>query len=452
MKLTKKIVLLLMYAAVAIVTPLTVFAAGIDAVTAPTGFMAIVTLIPLIVVLTLLFLKVDMIIAGLAGGALAMIIGGIGLAEVNTQFLEAIPTMLTITVPIVNSAIAMAVFKSGGYTAALTLAKRGTKGKVEYVSAFIVVLVAAATYMSGIGGGSAMVIAPLAFAAVGVVPELIAAMSLAAAVSFTTSPASLESSIVSKLGDVPVSEYVATMRPYWLIFVAIAILLAFFGTKRRNMGFKEEENDEYSKLSNGQLFKLTLPAVFLLFAVILGPVINKMVGYPIFTPLVYMVVTLALIYFFSKFNMNETVEAMIDGSTYILTRLFQVGIFLGFINVIAQTGTFAVIAGVAEAAPAALVVPVAVLTGILIGVPAGAYVGSILTLVLPVAVSLGFTPLALGFVTIGVGFGSQMSFVNITMQALSSGFNIPILEVVKGNVKWITLASVLLLVISLVFA
>jgi len=35
-----------------------------------------------------------------------------------------------------------------------------------------------------------------------------------------------------------------------------------------------------------------------------------------------MVVTLALIFFFSKFSMNETVEAMIDGSTYILTRLF----------------------------------------------------------------------------------------------------------------------------------
>jgi hypothetical protein len=35
-------------------------------------------------------------------------------------------------------------------------------------------------------------------------------------------------------------------------------------------------------------------------------------------------------------------------SQYILTRLFQVGIFLAFINVIAETGTFAVIAGVAE--------------------------------------------------------------------------------------------------------
>lgn len=452
MKLFKKVFVFLLTAFVVIATPLTVFAAGIETVSAPTGLMALVTIIPLIVVLTLLFLKVDMIIAGLAGGAIAMAIGGIGLAEVNTQFLEAIPTMLTITVPIVNSAIAMAVFKSGGYTAALTLAKRGTKGKVEYVSAFIVILVAAATYMSGIGGGSAMVIAPLAFAAVGVVPELIAAMSLAAAVSFTTSPASLESSIVSKLGDFPVSEYVATMRPYWLLFVAVAIVLAFFGTKRRNLGFKEDETDEYSKLTNAQLFKLTLPAIFLLFAVILGPVINKVIGYALFTPLVYMVVTLALIYFCSTFKMNQTVEAMIDGSTYILTRLFQVGIFLGFINVIAQTGTFAVIASVAEAAPTALVVPVAVLTGILIGIPAGAYVGSILTLVLPVAVSLGFSPIALGFVTIGVGLGSQMSFVNITMQALSSGFNIPILDVVKGNVKWISLASVLLLVISLVFA
>ena len=173
--------------------------------------MALVVIIPLIVVLVLLFMKVDMIIAGLIGGVLAMLIGGIGLEEANKQMLEAIPMMLGITVPIINSAVAMAVFKAGSYSAALTLAKRGTKGKVEYVSAFIVILLAAATYMSGIGGGSAMVIAPLAFAAVGVVPELIAAMSLAAAVSFTTSPASLESSIVSKLGDISVGSYVSTL-------------------------------------------------------------------------------------------------------------------------------------------------------------------------------------------------------------------------------------------------
>lgn len=431
--------------------PTAVFAQDLE-VQAPTGFIAILTLVPLIVVLVLLFLKVDMIIAGLVGGILAILIGGIGLADVNKELLEAIPTMLGITVPIINSAIAMAVFKSGGYSAALTLAKRGTKGKVEFVAVFIVILLAAATYMSGIGGGSAMVIAPLAFAAVGVVPELIAAMSLAAAVSFTTSPASLETSITSQLAGIDAAEYVTAMRPYWLFFVALALVLAYWGTKRRGLGFKEEANDKYSSMSNGQLFKITIPAIFLLFAVIFGPIVNDLAGTAIFTPLTYMVVTLVLIYLCTKFNMNESVTAMVDGSTYILTRLFQVGIFLAFINVIAKTGTFAVIAGVANNAPTAIVIPVAVLTGILIGIPAGAYVGSVLTLVLPVAVSLGFPIVALGFVTMGVGLGSQMSFVNITMQALSSGFQTPILDIVKGNVKWISIASVILLIISFIFA
>ncbi|OJG34094.1 UIT9 transporter [Enterococcus devriesei] len=426
-------------------------AEALDKVTAPTGFQALLVIVPLILVLVLLFLKVDMIIAGLVAGVLAMLIGGVSLMDANAQLLETIPSMLSITVPIINSAVAMAVFKAGSYTAALTLAKRGTKGKVEYVSAFIVILLAAATYMSGIGGGSAMVIAPLAFAAVGVVPELIAAMSLSAAVSFTTSPASLESSIVSKLGDVSVGNYVSIMRPYWLIFVVLAIVLAFWGTKRRKIGFKETTDDEFDKKTNGELFKLTLPAIFLLFAVIFGPIINDLIGFAFFTPLVYMILTLALVFICTDFTMNQSVEAMVDGSTYILTRLFQVGIFLAFINVIAQTGTFAVIAGVAQNAPEFVVVPVAILTGVLIGVPAGAYVGSVLTLVLPVAVSLGFPPLALGFVTMGVGLGSQMSFVNITMQALSSGFQIPILDVVKGNIKWLSLASVLLLVIGLFF-
>lgn len=435
-----------------LVSAIPVYAAEIDKAAHPKGFMAILVIIPLIIVLQLLFLKVDMIIAGLVGGVIAMLIGGIGLAEANKQFIETIPTMLTNTVPIINSAIAMAVFKSGGYSAALTLAKRATKGRVELVSAFIVILLAAATYMSGIGGGSAMVIAPLAFAAVGVIPELIAGMSLAAAVSFTTSPASLESSIVSQLGDISVGSYVATMRPYWLFFVLVAVILAYWGTKRRNVGFKQDENDTFQHMNNKQLFKITIPAIFLLFAVILGPVVNKLIGFELLSPLVYMVVTFILIFLCTEFKMNQTVESMVDGSTYILTRLFQVGIFLSFINIIAETGTFGVIAGVARSAPEAVVVPVAVITGILIGIPAGAYVGSVLTLVLPVAVSLGFSPLALGFVTIGVGLGSQMSFVNITMQALSSGFQIPILEVVKGNVKWISLASVLLLIIALIFA
>ncbi|QIK69399.1 citrate transporter [Erysipelothrix sp. HDW6C] len=425
-----------------------IMALEISEIVAPTGFKAVMVIIPLILVLVLLFLKVDMVLAGAIAAGIAMIIGGVSLAEMNKEVLGAIPTMLTITVPIINSAIAMAVFKAGSYTAALELVNRATKGKVEYVSAFLVILVAAATYMSGIGGGSAMVIAPLAFAAVGAIPELIAGMSIAAAVSFTTSPASLETSITSQLGGFEAATYVDAMRPFWLFFLILAIGIAFVGVKRRKLGFKQSENKEYADMSNGKLFKYTIPAIYLLFSVIFGPLISKV----FFSPIVYMIVTVLLIVVCTGLDINKAFSSMIEGSNYILTRLFQVGIFLGFINVIASTGTFAVIANVASAAPTAIVVPVAVLTGILIGVPAGAYVGSILTLVLPIGIALGFTPIQLGFITMGVGLGSQMSFVNITMQALSSGFQIPILQVVKGNIKWLSLASVLLVVASFIFA
>ncbi|MBU5674260.1 citrate transporter [Paenibacillus brevis] len=433
--------------------PLQVFAAdSISAeVTTPTGWYALLTILPLIVILVLLFLKVDMIAAGLVGGVMAMIIGGISLQEANQHFLDSIPGMLSITVPIINSAVAMAVFKSGGYTSALTLVRRGIKGRVEYFAAFIVLLQAAATYMSGIGGGSAMVIAPLAFAALGAIPEVIAAMSIVSAVSFTTSPASLESGIVSKLSGIPVADYVAEMRLFTLGFVILGIAIAFWGAKRRKALFVGEESSEYAGMNNKQLFKMTIPAVFLLASVILGPMINKAIGYSLFTPLVYTMVTVGLIFLCTKFTLNKSLESMVDGSTYILTRLFSVGIFLAFINMIGQTGAFAAISSVAAEAPSAIVVPVAVLAGILVGIPAGAYVGSILTLVLPIAVTLGFSPMAFGFVAMGVGLGSQLSFVNITMQALSSGFQIPILQVVKGNGKWVGLAMVILLVLSLIF-
>lgn len=417
----------------------------------PQGINAILTVIPLIVILVLLFKRVDMIVAGFVGGVLAMVIGGISLVQANDFLLKSIPSMLNITVPIINSALAMAVFKSGGYTSALTLVRRGIKGRVELFAAFIVILQAAATYMSGIGGGSAMVIAPLAFAAVGAIPELVAGMSIAAAVSFTTSPASLESGIVSKLGNISVGDYVAQMRVYWIAFVIIAIIIALYGTKKRNTLFKGEESEEFAGMTNNQLFKNTLPAIFLLSAVIFGPLVNNLVGFSLVSPLVYTIVTVALIFLCTKMNLNESVNAMVDGSNYILVRLFSVGIFLAFINIIAETGAFASIVNVAKMAPASLMVPTAVLAGFLVGVPAGAYVGSVLTLVLPIAVSLGFSPISLGFVAIGVGLGSQMSFVNITMQALSSGFQIPIIDVVKGNSKWVLGCVGLLLVLSFLF-
>ncbi len=413
-------------------------------------FYQIVSIVPLILILVLLFLQVDMLVAAFAGGVMAMILGGIGIATANGVMLKEIPGMLSVTVPIINSAIATAVFKAGGYSAALTLVRRAIGGRTELLGAFVVILQAAATYMSGIGGASAMVIAPLAFAAVGVVPGVIAGMSIAAAVSFTTSPASLETSVVNKLTGIDAGLYVSQMRPFWITFCIIAVVIAYIDAKRKKGMFQGEENAEMQKLSTGELWKLTMPAIFLLFAVIAGPTVNKLVGSPVLGPMMYSIITIFLVFLCSKFTLNQSSAAMIDGATYILTRLLAVGIFVAFVRIIEMTGAFDTIAHVVQAAPSVAYVPVAVFVGYLIGVPAGAYVGSILALILPVTVTLGFTPIQTGLVVMGVGLGSQMSPVNITMQALSAGFQIPVLQVSRGNAPYVLGCLALLMIAAFV--
>lgn len=171
--------------------------------------------------------------------------------------------------------------------------------------------------MSGIGGGSAIVIAPLAFAALGANRYLIAGMSIATAASFTTSPASLKSSVISDLSGTPIAEYVAVMQPYWLLFVGVAIAIAFFGTLKTKKLFDSEQDDDFSTKSKRELWRLTVPAIFLLFAVIAGPSMNKLliasglVETAVFGPLMYTIVTIALIYFCSELTMNESVAAMV---------------------------------------------------------------------------------------------------------------------------------------------
>jgi len=417
-----------------------------------TALYSAFSLVPLLVILGLLLLRVNMLIAGMAGGLLAMIVGGITVVQANGIMIEQVKNLMSIAVvPILNSAVAMAVFKSGGYAAALTLVRRSIGGNLPVMGAFIVLLQAAATYMSGIGGGSAMVIAPLAFAAVGAIPSVIVGMSIAAATCFTTSRASLETATVLKLANIPVDEYANMMFPYMAFFVILAMAIAAYGTWKNGGMFSGEESEENKKMSNDELKKATLPAAFLLLAVVLSPLINSAAGAPIIIPLVYTVLTLALVGLCTKLDFSQTCDALIDGSSYILTRLFQVGLFLMFITLIEKIGAFGTIAAIARNAPINLMVPAAVLAGFLIGLPAGGYVATILGLILPVAVALHFPPLAIGFVTMGVGLGSQMCPVNITMQALSFGFQIPIMQVVRGNSVWILPCVMILMVTSLIF-
>lgn len=421
----------------------------------------LLTLLPLVLILFLLFRQYNMIVAGLAGALLAAVVAWlghmmdpsihtIGIPAMNKFMLDAIPGMLSNTVPILNSAVATAVFISGGYAAALALAKRGVGGRIEFLAVFIVLLQGLATYMSGIGGGTAMVVAPLAFAAIGVIPEVVAAMSLVSAIGFSTSAASLESSIVIKYAKITLDNHVSMTRPIFFAFLVLGLILAYYGAKKRGVITTGNANSEIENLTTKELWMHTIPAIFLLLAVIAGPFINKKMGWPVAGPLVYSMITVLLIALCTKFKLNQAFNALVDGAQYITKMLFAVGIFVGFINIIGEVGTFKTIANVASAAPAVVAVPVAILAGFAIGVPAGAYVGSVLALILPVCVALGFTPIQLALVLMGVALGSQMSFVNITMQALSAGFKIPILDVVKGNSKWIPIGLAIVVVLGFV--
>lgn len=413
---------------------------------------------PLFVIIFLLYKNVNMIISGFIGGVLSLLVSmyingsDFDLVAVNAQLLKSIPDMLNFAGPIINSALAMAVFKSGGYVSALTLVKKVVNNRIEYLAVFVVLLQAAATYMSGIGGGSAMVIAPLAFAAVGVIPEVIAAMSIASAFAFTTSPASLETSIVAQQAGIQAIEYAHSVQFITLIALLVSCCLAYYGAykvRRKNHAHSSSNlQEQVEQRSNRELFANTIPVIYLLFSVILGPLFNKVLPIPLFLPLTNILVVIILITIFTNFKLNQAADAVVDGSNYILTRLLGVGIFITFIRVIADAGAFTVIVSAAQGLPNEIILPALILAGFAIGVPSGAYVGAILALVLPIAVNFNLAPIELGFIAMGVGLGSQMCFVNITMQALSTGFQIPILQVVKGNTPWVLIALTILIVSS----
>ena len=63
-------------------SPIMASAQDISEIPTPKGYMRFVVIIPIILILFLLFKKVDMLVAGFIGGALAMVIGGISIGRV----------------------------------------------------------------------------------------------------------------------------------------------------------------------------------------------------------------------------------------------------------------------------------------------------------------------------------------------------------------------------------
>ncbi|MDU5082686.1 hypothetical protein ACF3M2_02875 [Tissierella carlieri] len=412
----------------------------------------LINIIPLVVVLALLFKKQHMLFAGLIGGILAILIGGLEMSKASQMFVGGITNMLGITVPIIYAASAAMVSKAGSIESLVELARRSLKGKIGILAGIIVLIQGFATYMAGMGAGNTMVTAPLAAAAVGAIPEVIVAMAIVSAVGFTTSPASTETVLAAESVGRDVISHAAAMRPYTIAFYLLAAGLAIYGVYKRGAltkdNAKKENNDENK--SNGTLLKQSIPAIALLVMVVGGNALNSLIGINLFTPATAVIFTSILTVLLTPLNIDETCEALIEGSRFILTTLFAVGMFLAFINMIGELGTFEQIAALASNVPEAIILPVAMIIAFLIAIPSGAFAAGVLTLILPTLSALGLPSEAMGFVAIATGLGTQISPVQINVAALSKGFEIDIIDVIKGNLRYILGALALLIIIAVV--
>jgi len=426
----------------------------------------ILMLLPLVLILVLLVFKVHMLVAGLAGGLLAVVVSWILVAtgrlevgltpvEINNLIVNgALRTMLSnYLAPVVYAAAALMIARSGSIKALIEGLRRLLRGNLAYLAAAIVLVQGFATYMAGLGAGNTMVIAPLMAIAVGFLPEVVAGMAIATAVGFTTSPASTETALAATAAGMEVGNFANMMLPFTIVMYLLAAGLAFWGVSKKGNLLRQGEQvvNEYANASTQDLWFKIIPALTFLVIVVLGSTFNSFLPFPVLVPIINVILVAILVVIFGKGKPNDVGQNLIDGSQFILTTLFGVGIFLGFINLIGFLGTFAELASLAGSAPSWIVVVVACLFAFIIAIPSGAFAAGVLTLILPTLTLLGtLSPLAFGLIGISVGLGTQISPVQINVAALANGFKISTFDVIKGNMKYVVAAAGLIAVVALV--
>lgn len=430
------------------------------------GWEIILMVLPLVVILVLLLLKKHMLVAGLAGGVLAIVVSYILVAtgtlekgllpvDVNNQVVNVgIKDMLSkYLAPVIYAAGAVMIARSGSIKAMVEGLQRLLKGRTAWLAAGIVIVQALATYMAGMGAGNTMVIAPLMAAAVGFVPEVVAGMAIATAVGFTTSPASTETGLAADAAKIEIGEFANMMLPFTIIMFLLGAALAFYGVWRRKGELVKGTSveNEYANATTKDLIVRTVPFFVFLILVIVGGKINGLLPFAFFLPFINVLIAAVLCFFCCKRKTSEISDDLIDGSRYILTTLFGVGIFLGFINLVGNLGTFEALAALVGQAPEWLVTALACIFAFVIAIPSGAFCAGVLSLILPtLSIVTGLSPLAFGLIAISAGLGTQISPVQINVAALSDGFKVEIFDVVKGNMKYVLAAGGLITVVAFI--
>lgn len=427
--------------------------------------------LPLIVVLIMLLppIRAHVIVAGFVGGILAMIIGGLSIGDATGLFVEGVSRLYNIASVLLFASTAMVLARAGSISSTLAILKSFLKEKVQWIGAAMVLVQGLAVYGAGHGAANTLVIAPLIFTAVGFNPLTVVGLSLVSGASWATSPASAESGVISQAMGWSVQQYASYMLPFTAVIWVIGALLAYIGISLaiKKGSLKpgvppvgaEAEGEDASHVEQKLLgstetkdWMRALPFFVLLACMIFGPIINRSLGTPIFTTLTIPFLVLLLAGALIKIPFNTLAVEFVKGSRAILMYLFVVGVFLGFVNLMGEIGTFEVLASLPGKMPGSIVGIAALVIAFIIAIPSAAYTAAIDALILPVMAAAGVPVVLFGFVGVAVAQGAMMSLVQVNVSATAHGFRTTVMKIVQNNAPYMPFACLLTIIMSQIAA
>jgi len=304
-------------------------------------------------------------------------------------------------------------------------------------------LLGVVVYLAGHGAANILAIGPMIYAITGWIPEIVAAIGIAAPSSWTTSPASAETGTTAKLANISPAQYYMFMRPFTVIMWLVATALALYGSYKRRDILNLKISPEIEKISSGELLKNALPFITFIILVFVIPLFNVN---DVIVPLITLLVAFLVI----RKDINANLQKWVEANRPLLTYLFYAGTFLGFVNVISLIGTFNTIAGVVAHVPAQVIVITAIIIGYLVGTVAGAYTAMTMALILPVLLGAGIPWRALGFVNYAIGLGAMTCPAQVSVSASAIVFKTDIPSIVKNNWKYMPFLLIIPIVLSLI--
>jgi len=411
--------------------------------------LSLLSIVPLVIIVILVFMKFDIVIAGLVGAVLAMVVSSVSFETANRQMIEAMPQVFNDSRLMIDAALAAVFMQTGSYKSSVAFIQRCTNMQARYISIFGIFLLTMSVFLSGNGIGSIFIITPFIFAAGGATPFLMSVCSFVSMLALLLSPLSIEAGIIASAGGLRIADYIVLFMTGFVVFALVGVGVGLYVINRGKKAELGEKVDiALNKMTTEVLFKRIIPLVFLIFALMFGNVINYLFGFIVLSPILYMIGSLILLYLCTPLSVNEVMKTLIDGSTVILPRMFQIALFVGFMNIIMNTGVLEGIAQFVRVMPDSLTLTAAIIVGFLLAVPSGVYIGIVLASILPFVAQLGFLPIELWLVSLGVALGSQLSVANMMVYAHAQGFTQSVLNIIKGNVTWVGMSMGILVIVG----